>query len=216
MKKNVIKAIIFDLGGVLLDLDFQASIDAFRQLGYTRFDDSYAGFQRNELFRAFETGRMGVDGFRKHVRSEIGKELSVQEIDQAWCRMLKSFPQEKVDLVQECRRYGPVYLFSNTNPIHSDYFNKRMINENGVPGGLPAIFDKIFYSHLIGAAKPDREAYRHVTKQVVANEEECLFIDDSQANIEGANVHTKWHTQHYIIGEDLREVINKKAAGLIS
>jgi putative hydrolase of the HAD superfamily len=212
----MIKAIIFDLGGVLLDLDFQASIDAFRQLGYSRFDDTYAGFQRNELFRAFETGKTDMGGFHQQVRREIGKALPGEQINKAWCRMLKSFPQGKVELIKQCRRHAPVYLFSNTNVIHSDYFNRLMINENGIEGGLQSLFDKVFYSHLIGAAKPDRKAYRHVAGSVDAPEAATLFIDDSAPNIEGAQKHTKWHSQHYTIGSDLKKVVMEKTGWPIS
>ena len=178
------KAIIFDLGGVLLDIDFKLSEKAFTELGVTNFSDFFNQFHSNDLFRRLETG-MEDDLFYDDLRTATGLSLSDEQIRDAWNALLLDFRPESVAVLPQLREKYEIYLLSNTNEIHLQEFQRRY--ELWKPGELfDDLFDAAYYSHRIGHRKPNASAFEYVIEKHQLNATETLFIDDSINNIEAA------------------------------
>lgn len=178
------KAIIFDLGGVLLDIDFKLSEKAFAELGVTNFSDFFNQFHSNDLFRRLETG-MDDDLFYDDLRAATGLSLSNEQIRDAWNALLLDFRPESVAVLPQLRNKYELYLLSNTNEIHLQEFQRRY--EVWRPGQVfDDLFDAAYYSHRIGHRKPNASAFEYVLQKHGLNATETIFIDDSINNIEAA------------------------------
>ncbi|MDR0714517.1 MAG: HAD family phosphatase [Bacteroidales bacterium] len=180
-----IKNIIFDLGNVLIAIDPELTLAHFRELGVADFDRLYTLIRQADLFNRLETGKITVPAFREAIRRHAGLPLTDRQIDDAWCAMLLDFPDENITLLCRLRNRYRLFLFSNTNRIHIDYYLNRLEREKGSPL-LPDLFDHTFYSHEIGFRKPDREAFRYVLEYAGLKPAETLFIDDLEHNVTGA------------------------------
>ena len=178
------KAIIFDLGGVLLDIDFKLSEKAFTELGVTNFSDFFNQFHSNDLFRRLETG-MEDDLFYDDLRTATGLSLSDEQIRDAWNALLLDFRPESVAVLPQLRDKYELYLLSNTNEIHLQEFQRRY--EAWRPGQVfDDLFDAAYYSHRIGHRKPNASAFEFVLQKHGLIAAETIFIDDSINNIEAA------------------------------
>ena len=180
-----IKAIIFDLGGVLLDIDYNRTAVAFQKLGVANFGEMYSQAAANPLFQQLETGKINQQDFCNAMMKHTPLAKNDQENITAWNAMLLHFRKESLEEVKRLRKKYKVFLLSNTNYIHLQAFNK--IYEDTI-GGHPfvSLFDKVYLSHEIGHRKPDPEAYEIVLKENNLLPEEAIFIDDSIQNIQGA------------------------------
>jgi len=182
----MIKHIIFDLGGVILNIDFHRAAKSFKALGLEDFEELYSKATQSKLFDRLEKGLIEPNEFRKELRELSGINMSDAEIDQAWNSLILDFPPARLTLLQELRKNYKIYLLSNTNRIHADYYNQDLIENHNI-NGLEELFDKVFYSHDIALRKPDKEAFEYVLKNQNLKAEECLFIDDALPNIIAAN-----------------------------
>lgn len=180
-----IKNIIFDLGNVLLNLDFNASIQAFRKLGLAdEVVDSGQAYS-DPVFYELETGQVSAKGFRKRIRWILNNHaVTDKQVDDAWCAMVLDIPPERVEVVQKLQENFNVYLFSNTNEIHINKLHAEFKKQHGID--FPSLFEKDFYSHEIGERKPDLSAYRKVIRLSGVQPEETLFVDDLERNIDAA------------------------------
>ncbi|MCD7971132.1 MAG: HAD family phosphatase [Candidatus Azobacteroides sp.] len=179
-----IKNIIFDFGGVLLNLDRRACVDAFRALGFEKVEDFLGEYSQKDIFRQLETGKITPSEFRKEVRRLIGKPVADQEIDRAWVSFLLDVPEAKRKLLLELRKQYRVFMLSNTNAIHIDYIIPREFEKDG--HRLSDYFEKVYYSYQIGLAKPDRAIFDYVLQDANIEARETLMLDDSESNIEAA------------------------------
>lgn len=180
-----IRHIIFDLGGVILNIDYKLSAEAFKKLGANDFDELYSQAKQSELFDRLETGRISLNDFRNEVRRIFEATWSDTEIDSAWNAMLLDLPPTRIELLQELKKRYKIYLLSNTNQIHYDQYG-RMLRERFGLNDLSEVFDKAYYSHEVGMRKPDAEVFEFVLNANAAEANETLFIDDSIQHIEGA------------------------------
>jgi len=180
-----IKNIIFDLGGVILNIDYQATNKAFTDLGVTDFHSLFSQFKGNKLFDDLETGKVSNEEFLTEMQKHTPAGTTEQQIIDAWNAMLLDFPLRRLQILQQLRQHYSLYLLSNTNAIHMAAFNKILEESRGIPS-LAAFFDKAYYSHLIGYRKPDKKSYQLVLDENGLKPEETLFIDDTLPNIEGA------------------------------
>ncbi len=180
-----IRNIIFDLGGVLLNIDYQATIKAFKDLGITDFDRLYTQAGQDNLFDDFDKGKISPEEFRNKVRRIAGLPLTSEAIDQAWNAMLLDFPWPRLDLLQGVRANYRTFLLSNTNAIHFPLFREYLHREYGFDN-LDAFFEKQYLSHEIGMHKPDREPFDLIIRENDLVPQETLFIDDSQQHLAGA------------------------------
>jgi glucose-1-phosphatase len=180
-----IKNIIFDLGGVLLNIDFSLSQQAFARLGVPNFADYISLTNINHLFRQLETG-LEEDLFYEEFRTLSGQPLTNSEIRDAWNALLIQYRPKSIAVLPALKKKYKTFLLSNTNEIHTKAFEQMFRNEFAQQS-LDSQFHEVFYSQRIGHRKPNAAAYEFVLKRHELNPGETLFIDDSFANIEAAN-----------------------------
>jgi HAD superfamily hydrolase (TIGR01509 family) len=180
--KNI-KTIIFDLGAVLLNINYQLTITEFAKLGVKNTDSFYSKEVQTNLFNDIESGKISADSFLKLLQKET-KNASKNEVRNAWNAMLIDLPKERIELLKQLKQDFPIYLLSNTNSIHISEFRKK-IGETKYQE-FYNLFDKVYYSHEIGFRKPNKEAFQIILDENNFNANEVLFIDDSPQHIEGA------------------------------
>ena len=181
---NGIKNIIFDLGGVLLNIDPQKTIDAFAKMGMPQLVASSGLSYDHDIFFRMEQGQISPDEFRTGVRNLLPKPVSSQEIDDAWTAMLLDFPVIRVKLVKNLRKDFKIYLFSNTNAIHVAKYHSDFLKLHGFE--VSTLFEIDFYSNEIGHRKPSTESYQKIIHLSGINPDESLFIDDSPINVDAS------------------------------
>ena len=130
MDKNI-KNIVFDLGGVLIDLDFKSAINGLQKAGFANVKEQLQAFDREGIFQKFEVGEISADEFRAAIRENAIVTLTDTEINNLWNLMLLEIPREKLELILDLRSKYMVYLLSNTNSIHWDYVCKNAFNYRG-------------------------------------------------------------------------------------
>lgn len=182
-----IKNLLFDLGGVLLNIDYHKTADAFKKLGVTKFDELYSQAGANDLFEALETGKITEADFYAALQQYCKPETSKQQIEGAWNSMLLNFRIESLDWLKSHKEQYNIFLLSNTNSIHLKAFNK-IFEKEVAHSSLDDYFIKAYYSHNIQMRKPYTETYHFVLNDAGLKAEETLFIDDSINNIEGAKL----------------------------
>lgn len=181
--KNI-RNIIFDLGGVLLNINFSLTEKAFTELGVKDFSSFFTQFHSNDLFVKLETG---VDEhlFYDDFRAASGLPLSNEQIKDAWNALLLDFRMESIAALPELKGRYNLYLLSNTNEIHMQEF-QRVYSTLFAGSSFDGLFNAAYYSHRIGYRKPNAEAFEFVLNEQGLIAEETLFIDDSINNIEAA------------------------------
>jgi putative hydrolase of the HAD superfamily len=184
MLKNV-RHIIFDLGGVLLNIDYNHTIKAFESLGIEDFEATYSQAKQNSLFDDLETGKITKDEFVSGIQKLSKNPLSEEQIIEAWNSLIMDFPLRRLQLLQQLRLYHDLFLLSNTNEIHELAFNKVLSDAHGMPN-LGVFFDRVYLSHKVGLRKPDTAIFQLVLDENNLKAEHTLFIDDSPQHIEAA------------------------------
>ncbi len=179
-----IKNIVFDLGGVLLNIDPKKTIVAFGKLGMDKLVGDQGLSYDHDIFYQMEQGKITPQEFRNGVRKLLLGEPSNQEIDDAWTAMLLDFPANRVELVKILRKEFKIYLFSNTNAIHVEKYHTNFRNQHGFE--VSTLFEKDFYSNELGFRKPSPESFQEIIRLSGINPEESLFIDDSRPNVEAS------------------------------
>ena len=202
MDKNI-KNIVFDLGGVLVDLDFKNAINGLQQAGFANVKEQLQAFDQNGIFQKFELGEINADEFRTAIRENSTVTLTDEEVDTLWNSMLLEVPRKKLELILELRGKYMVYLLSNTNSIHWDYVCNNAFNYRGFR--VNDYFEETFLSFEVHLAKPDKAIFEKVLHEANLLPEETLFIDDSEANCKAAE-ELGIHAHHYHIGEDLSKI----------
>ena len=198
-----IRNIVFDLGGVLVDLDFKAAINGLQKAGFANVKEQLQTLHQGGIFQKFELGEMTADEFRTAIRKNSTVELTDEEVDNLWNAMLLEIPREKLELILDLRGKYMVYLLSNTNSIHWDYVCKNAFNYRGFR--VKDYFEETFLSYEMHLAKPDKAIFEKVLQDANLLPEETLFIDDSEANCKAAE-EVGIHAHHYHIGDDLSKV----------
>jgi HAD superfamily hydrolase (TIGR01509 family) len=178
------KAIIFDLGGVILNLDYNKTIEAFKALGLDDFETMYTQAKQSDLFDRFETGQISSQHFINSLLPYLPKNVTPNQVVHAWNAMILDFPIERLNFLSELNQKMPIYLLSNTNAIHLDAVNRALSKVTSQ--SLDSFFNKAYYSHEVNLRKPHAEIYDLVCKENGLNKSETLFIDDTIGHIEGA------------------------------
>ena len=202
MDKNI-KNIVFDLGGVLVDLDFKSTINGLQKAGFTNVKEQLQAFDQDGIFKKFELGEISADEFRASIRKNSSVSLTDEEVDSLWNLMLLEIPREKLELILDLRSKYMVYLLSNTNSIHWDYVCKNAFNYRGFR--MDDYFEETFLSYEMHLAKPDKAIFEKMLQDANLLPEETLFIDDLEANCKAAE-EVGIHTHHYHIGDDLSKI----------
>lgn len=177
--------IIFDLGGVILNIDYQRTIDAFIALGLDNFEASYSQLAQTPLFDEFERGEITPESFRDGLRKVLGESTLDETIDTAWNAMLLDLPSERLAILERLGTEKHLALLSNTNITHVNAFESEIMHVYGIPN-LGKYFEKTYYSCDVGMRKPEARIFQLVLDECNFKPEETLFIDDSIQHIEGA------------------------------
>jgi putative hydrolase of the HAD superfamily len=180
-----IKNLIFDLGGVLLNIDYHKTADAFKALGAGDFDSFYSQAGANELFELLETGNITNEDFYIAMQSHCQPGTTTQQMENAWNAILLDFRPQSLQFLSALKNRYNIYLLSNTNAIHHHAFHLSFTREIGLQN-FDDYFVKSYYSHKIHQRKPYLATYNYVLQDAGIIASETLFIDDSIVNIEGA------------------------------
>lgn len=180
-----IRNIIFDLGGVFIDIHYHKTRDAFTALGIGDFDSYFQQSYSNPLFSMLETGDVGPTQFYDAFRQESGLDIQDEALEAAWNAMLGDFRPASIAVLPELKQQYQLYLLSNTNQIHHHFFSAQYRLQFG-GREFDEHFHKAYYSHLLGLRKPHVGCYQKVLDLHGMLATETLFIDDTPKNIEGA------------------------------
>jgi HAD superfamily hydrolase (TIGR01509 family) len=181
-----IKNIIFDLGGVILNLDNKRTEEAFTQLGVKNMRQYFGLGHADSFFKDYEVGKISDQEFIDSIRAMTGlADVPDQAIIDGWNALLLDFPVERIELLKQLGQRYRLFLFSNTNSLHLAAL--RQIYTQTFPSGtLDDHFEKTYYSHLLGMRKPTRESYEYILRENQLQALETLFVDDAIVNVEGA------------------------------
>jgi putative hydrolase of the HAD superfamily len=180
-----IKNIIFDLGKVLLNLDFNASVTAFQELGLDKDVLNKQQAYADPAFYELEVGLIRPTVFCEKVRKILNNPTATdQQIEDAWYAMILDIPEKRVKVLKELGQKYNVYLFSNTNKIHIDRLLGKFKAHHKI--GFESLFVSAYYSHEIHERKPDLSSFRKVIKLSGVDPQQTLFVDDLEKNIIGA------------------------------
>ncbi len=193
--KNI-TTLIFDFGGVLINLDIHQCIMNFKQLGLKNFEQYLNNFAQSGFFMQLEKGEINAEEFRSELRKLTKHPLTDQQIDEAWCSFLLDVPKEKLDMLLELRKRFRVVLLSNTNIIHFPNSEREMYLKNGKK--MDDYFDKCYLSYEMKMAKPDKEVFENILASEKVEAHACLFLDDGIKNIQEAN---RQGMQTYLVRE---------------
>lgn len=184
MKK--IKNLIFDLGGIILNINPQLTIDAFSRMGMDKVLGKDTFKYQVNLLHQIEKGASTPEEFRNNIREILGNHVSDNTIDKAWTAMIIDMPKERIRYLEELKKNYRIFLLSNTNEIHRKLFHKMFSDDNGY--SFYDLFKKNYYSHEMGMRKPDPEIYKIVLQKNNLIPEETLFIDDMEDNTKAAQL----------------------------
>lgn len=180
-----IKNIIFDLGGVLLNLDMNKTLNAYKSMGIENIESYFKIGHADSFFKLYETGDISDEEFLYRIEQLEGNTGTREEILAAWNALLLDFPKQRVNWLQSLKSNYRLFLFSNTNALHLDYFQRVFQQDHGFH--MDELFEKAYYSHLVNLRKPDHASYRLVLDENNLLAHETVFIDDALINVEAAN-----------------------------
>ena len=179
-----IKNVIFDLGGVILNIDIKRTENALRELGIDNFSTYMTQFHISSFFKEYEMGKIDDAAFIKSIQSLSAKSSTEEEVVNAWNALLLDFPRDRIELLQSLKEKYRIFLLSNTNLIHYRKFQQQIYLQTG--GYLEDLFEKTYYSHVVGLSKPDVAIFQLVINENELDPAETLFVDDTESNIAGA------------------------------
>lgn len=182
--ENSIDTIIFDLGGVILNLDYSKTTKAFQELGLQNFEEIYAQANQTSIFDDFETGKISAQHFINLLLPYLPVGTSANKVVHAWNAMILDFPSERLELLLELRKTKKVILLSNTNEIHIQAVKRSLAKTTSE--SFESFFDKVYLSHEIGMRKPNQDIFQFVCEDQNIEPKRTIFIDDTIRHVEGA------------------------------
>lgn len=205
---NMIKNLLFDLGGVIMNLDRDRCVRAFEALGMRDADEFLGVYGQKGAFLALERGDIDADEFRREIRPLFDREVTDEEIDSAFNQFLTGIPQERLRALRQLRKRYGVYLLSNTNPIMMNGFiAEQFRQEEGME--MKDYFDGVVASYVAKCYKPDREIFDYACEKCGIKPEETLFFDDSQANVDAARA-LGFYAELVAPGTEFTEILSRR------
>ena len=185
MKIDEPTAIIFDLGGVIIDIDYNKTADAFKALGLIDFDEKYTQAAQTELFDRFEIGEVSPFHFVNRLLDLLPQGCTANQVVHAWNAMILTIPKERLDWLTDLRKSRKIVLLSNTNALHIDAVNRALTAT--MPGKkLTDFFDHVYLSHEMGMRKPSEDIFTAVCNDQGFEPTTTLFVDDTERHVLGA------------------------------
>ncbi len=179
------KNLILDLGGVILDINYQNTIDAFKAIGIQHAEKLYSQQSQIPLFDLLEKGLISEEEFFNDIRMMTGGEYDNDKLRNCWNAILIGLPEENMKTLYELKKKYSLFLLSNTNSIHETAYRKMIIDQCG-SFIFDDLFEKMYLSHHIHLRKPMPEIFEYVIDHSSLNKEETFFIDDSIQHVEAA------------------------------
>lgn len=179
-----IKNIIIDFGGVIVNLARNRCIEAFQNIGVDVRDKLTNNYQHKDLFMQLELGTLTREEFYDGIRQLSTREITNQQIDDAWISMLDDVPDWKLDLLLSQQEDYNIMLLSNTNQIHWLWSEQNIFSYKGHTAG--DFFRKIYLSYELHLLKPNIDIFEYVINDAAINPRETLFIDDALVNCKTA------------------------------
>ena len=206
LKKKVmyegIKTVIFDLGGVIYDVDYHKTINAFKALGIDHIEEVYTKAGQSDLFNDLEVGKISRAVFVERIKTLSGQYMTSSQIVNAWNGMLLGFMPDALVCLKRLRSNYSLFLLSNTNEIHIQEIESRV--GAAFFSDFCSLFEKVYLSHELGLRKPHSEVFINILKEQGIKANETLFIDDSIQHVEGAikaGLHAHHLTDDQTIGQ---------------
>lgn len=181
-----VKNLIFDLGGVILDLSVDHTLEYFSRLSNLPKARVHEIYYSAPGFLQYEKGQISDAAFRDFVRDTYSITAEDSAIDDCWNAMLRGIPPVKLELLLRLQNEFRVFLLSNTNAIHLEHINNNMLPKNGENRTLDHYFHRAYYSHRMQKRKPDADIFEQVLEENNLVPEQTLFLDDYDINIQGA------------------------------
>lgn len=201
----MIKNLLFDLGGVIIDIDRNRCVEALEKLGVADADSLLGKYVQSGIFADLESGNISASEFRDALRRHAGNTaLTDSDIDTAFQKFLIGLPERRLEELRELRKKFGVYLLSNTNPIMWNDSIARLFRSEGKE--REDYFDGMVISFEARVMKPDAAIFRYTVEKLGIRPEETLFIDDSQANLDAASA-LGFHTALAVPGRDFADII---------
>ncbi len=173
-----IKNIIFDLGGVLIDLDETPTIEGFGKK-ISAFYKNSMNLEFINIAHKFERGEIAPAEFRETVSKIFNIHLSPEKFDFYWNAMIKGMPEQRFQILKKLQKTHRIFVLSNTNEIHYNYFTRQDYWK-------PELFEKVYFSHQLGMRKPEKKIFQYVLNENNLIPEETFFVDDNKDNIDTA------------------------------
>jgi len=177
--------LIFDIGNVIIDIDYLVTIGEFQKLSAVDFSEIVSYSNQHKIFDLFETGKLTAQEFRNELKKFLKKGTTDEEITRAWNSILIHYPEKKIELLNELKNHYKVFALSNINEIHVDSINQAA-KEKFKTDSFGSFFHHAYYSNEIGFRKPDKEIYEFVLQKENLKAEETFFVDDKAENVEAA------------------------------
>lgn len=202
-----IKTIMFDMGGVLINLNKQACINAYKALGYDNVEELIGNYSQQGAFLQLESGQISTEKFRDIIRREIKKPVTDKQIDDAFIAFLVDMPDYTLNMLSELKKQYQIFMLSNTNGIIMNYVRHNIFNREGLT--IDDYFDRLFLSYEMGTVKPDSLIFEKVIEETGIDPTETLFLDDSKKNTEVAE---KLGFKTFVVtqGQDYRYIFDRK------
>lgn len=201
-----IEAIIFDLGGVFIEIDYFATITEFEKLGFKNANHLYSQDEQSFLFEQFEKGEISSPHFINKLLAMSLSTPSPNQVIKAWNAMIGDFSVESITILKNLQEKYRLFMLSNTNELHIDLVNRKWLEVE--KSKMESFFEKIHLSHELGFRKPYPETFLKVCELHGLKPYNTLFIDDSIQHIEGAK-QAGLQTIHLKKINDLSLVLNE-------
>lgn len=205
----MIETVIFDFGGVLLDLDFDKTFSELTKVTGVDFNSSLdLGDAFTSIYHNYEKGLITDEVLLWNIQRISKRSQDPREIVTAWNAMLLGWEDERFGMLEVLRQRYRVLLLSNTNHLHIQWVRRDLKRNHGIIDFEERFFDHVYYSYEIHHRKPDASIYDYVTKDAGINPTSTLFIDDSPANVEAARLYG-WHASiHDPAQQDITEAVD--------
>ena len=198
----MIDTIIFDFGDIFINLDKQATVDGLKKIGLSSWNEDL-----DRLNISFEKGQISRDNFLLGIQKHIPN-ATIEDILAAWNAVLLDFPLHRLEFLQLLSQKYRLFLLSNTDAIHIDYFEQR--EGASFYGDFYQCFEKVYFSYEMGMRKPDAEIYHALIRQHELSPKRTLFVDDKKDNTDAAKA-LGLHVWNLQVGqEDVIELLDKK------
>ena len=181
---RMIRNLVFDFGGVIVDLDFDRAVEAFRSIGLPRAEHMLDKYKQRGIFLDVETGVLTAEGFLHGLSKLCGRKIGFDEAQQAWLAFLLPPDPRRLETLERLRKGHRLFLLSNTNPFIMDWARSPRFSPGGKP--LDDYFDKLYLSYEMGVVKPDRDIFLKMMLDAELDPAFTLFVDDGRANVEAA------------------------------